>query len=44
MVAIYWRQYQLFIIKALFFDAFYRDSHGLFVPLHRKECLLWKKK
>lgn len=28
----------------LFFDIFHLDSLGLFVPLHRKECLLWKKK
>ena len=30
--------------KMLFFDVFHLDSQGLFVPLHRKECLLWKKK
>lgn len=28
----------------LFFDMSLRDSQGLFVLLHRKGCLLWKKK
>lgn len=28
----------------LLFDICHLDYQGLFVPLHRKECLLWKKK